>query len=233
MLNQDEEEDISVAITYSFTSFPQTISLAEEPEDYVTEIYLEIRLLNSHGNPADKIGQGQLSLLHFSLAMDKGYPLDYVMDASASILEMAEQLFDISEGIDCWDKIEAYYDYEPPLQYDVCFLERLEILPAYRKKGIGKLVIGNIIEKFYASCGLVVAKAYPLQYESDNFLGNPEWQASMEYPQMEADFEKARYQLFDYYQKLGFVNPFVEDYFMIRPQDFMDNPLSTGFENEE
>jgi hypothetical protein len=50
---------------------------------------------------------------------------------------------------------------------------------------------------------------------------------------MEADFEKARYQLFDYYQKLGFVNPFAEDYFMIRPQDFMDNPLSTGFENEE
>jgi GNAT superfamily N-acetyltransferase len=232
MLNQDEEEDISVAITYSFTSFPPTISLAEEPEDYVTEIYLDIRLLNSHGNPAAKIGQGRLNLLHFSLAMDKGYPLDYVMDASASILEMAEQLFDISEGIDCWDKIEAYYDYEPPLQYDVCFLERLEILPAYRKKGIGKLVIGNIIEKFYASCGLVVAKAYPLQYESDNFLGNPDWQASMEYPKMETDYEKARYQLFDYYQKLGFVNPFAEDYFMIRPQDYVNDPLDTGQENE-
>lgn len=220
MLNEDE--DISIGIIYSFTSFPQKESTAEEPEDYVTEILMDIRELDSQGNPAAKIGQAKLSLLHFSLAMDKGYPLDFVMDASGPILEMAEQLFDVTEGIDFWDKIEAYYDYDPPLHYDVCFLERLEILPAYRKKGIGKVVIKNMIEKFYASCGLVVVKAYPLQHESENLFEDPEWQKNMDYPQMETDFEKARYQLFDYYQKLGFVNPFGEDYFFVRPHNFID-----------
>lgn len=231
MLNEDEE--IAIGITYSFTTFPQADLAGEEPTDFVTEILLDIRQLNSQGNPANKIGQGKLSLLHFSLAMDKGYPLFDVMDASGPILEMAEQLFDITEGIDFWDKIEAYYDYEPPLHYDICFLERLEILPAYRKKGIGRLVISNMIEKLYASCGLVVVRAYPLQHESDNFLENPEWKENMEYPLMEKDYEKARYQLFDYYQKLGFVNPFAEDYFMIRPQDFMHDQLDNDPGDDE
>lgn len=231
MLNEDK--DVAISITYSFTTFPQVTSLAEEPTDYVTEVLMDIRQLDLQGNSAHKIGQGQISLLHFSLAMDKGYPLDYVMDASASILEMAEELFNISEGIDCWDKIEAYYNYEPPLQYDVCFLERLEILPAFRKKGIGKLVIKDMIEKFYASCGLVVVKAYPLQHESENFLENPEWKTNMEYQLMEADYEKARYQLFNYYQKMGFVNPFAEEYFMIRPHDYICEPLDTAPEENE
>ena len=229
---RSEDQDVSIAITYSFTTFPQANPLGEEPSDYVTEVLLDIRQLNSYGNPVDKIGQGVLNLLHFSLAMDKGYPLFDVMDATGPIMEMAEKLFEVSEGIDCWDKIEEYYDYEPPLQYDVCFLERLEILPAYRKKGIGKLVIKNIIEKFYASCGLVVVKAYPLQHEDDNFLVNPEWQTNMKYQQMETDYEKARYQLYNYYQKLGFVNPFAEDYFMIRPHDFITETTEGNPEDE-
>ena len=230
MLNEDE--DISIGITYSFTTFPQANPLLEEPTDYVTEIVMDIRELDAQGNPGHQIGQGQLSLLHFSLAMEKGYSFFGVIDASASILEMAEQLFNITEGFDCWEKIEACYDYEPLLQYDICFLERMEILPAYRKKGIGKLVISNLVERFYGCCGLVVVKASPLQHETENFLRNPEWQQSMEYSLMETDYEKARYQLFNYYQKLGFINPLAEEYFMIRPHDFIKVHFDTGAEEE-
>lgn len=230
MLNR--EEDITLAISYSFTSFPQSKPLLEDPAYYVTEIVMDIRQLDIQGNAGQRIGQGQLSLLHFSLAMEKGYSFFELMGASASILEMTEQLFNISEEFDCWEKIEACYNYEPLLQYDVCFLERLEILPAYRKKGIGKRVINDMIEKFYASCGLVVVKAYPLQHESEIFLRNPDWLKEMEYPLMETDFEKARYQLFNYYQKLGFINPFAEDYFMIRPHDFISAQLDADTEEE-
>lgn len=214
-------DDFFFQINYSFTSFPQSGPLGDDPTDYITEIQMDIRKLDEKGNTFQKIGQGQISLIHFGMALDQGFPLFEVMDASASILNMSEELFNIQGEEDLWEKIEEFYDYQPPLNYDVCFIERLELLPEYRGKGRGRWVIKDILERFYGSCGLVVIKAYPLQHESDQGWGeDDEWKKRMQYDKMEKDAEKARYQLYHYYQKLGFVNPFGEEYFIIRPHDF-------------
>lgn len=215
-------DDFFIQITYSFTSFPQSAALGEDPSDFVTEVLLEIKKPDERGNKPLKIGQGYLSLIHFNMAMDQGYPLNFVMDASGSILNMSEELFDMDSDTDYLEKISEYYDGVIPLNFDVCFLERLELLPAYRGKGLGRFVIKDILERFYGSCGLFVAHAFPLQHEE----GQPrngeegEWNESMQYHLMEEDVEQARYQLYHFYQKLGFVNPFGEDYFFIRPYDF-------------
>lgn len=39
---------------------------------------------------------------------------------------------------------------------------------------------------------------------------------------MELDFEKAQYQLFNYYKKKGFQNPFDMEYFIARPFDIIN-----------
>jgi GNAT superfamily N-acetyltransferase len=215
-------EDFFFQITYSFTSFPQSSAPGEDPTDFVTDIFLDIRKPDERGENNQKIGRGYISLIHFSLAMDEGYPLEYVMDASDSILKMSEELFDMGEEVDYMDKITEYYDGLLPVNFDVCFIERLELLPDYRGKGLGRWVIKNILERFYGSCGLVVAHAFPVQHEEGPPRRGEEmkWEESMQYQLMEQDPEMARYQLYHFYQKLGFTNPFGEDYFIIRPHDF-------------
>jgi hypothetical protein len=83
-----------------------------------------------------------------------------------------------------------------------------------------------LIERFYSSCGLWVLKAYPMQHdisikrEIEEKMSD--WNKKMEYQKMELDFEKAQYQLFNYYKKMGFQNPFDMEYFIARPFDLID-----------
>lgn len=193
---------------------------------FVNEIYFEVYLTNESGHLIEQVGKGKISQILFSLAMDSGFPLEDVMDATHSINQISGVLFEWDEEKDFWDKIDAYFELEPPINYDICFLETLEVIEKYRGKGLGEKIINNLIERFYSSCGLWVLKAFPLQHdisikcENESALIN--WNKKMAYQNMESDFEKSQYQLFNYYIKIGFKNPFDMEYFIARPYDIVN-----------
>jgi GNAT superfamily N-acetyltransferase len=192
--------------------------LGEDPNDFVTEVHFRIHTeQDEHGGPVELVGKGKLSLIHFTLAMDAGYPLHSVMDATSSILTMSESLFSWEKEGDPFDKLDAHFQGEPIFNRDICFVERMEVLPAHRGRGIGRDLLIAIARKFYSSCGLVVLKAYPLQHEVSGPGGSDEWKMAMRYDALEQDLECAQYQLFGWYQKMGLSNPFDEEYFLARP----------------
>lgn len=219
-------EELNFIIKYSFSSFLNECSVGEDPMDFVNEIDFEVYLTNESGHLQEQIGKGKISQILFSLAMDSGFPLEDVMDATHSINQMSGVLFEWDEEKDFWDKIDAYFELEPPMSYDICFLETLEVIEKYRGKGLGEKIINNLIERFYSSCGLWVLKAFPLQHDnsikSKNELAQINWNKKMAYQNMESDFEKSQYQLFNYYIKRGFMNPFDLEYFIARPHDIIN-----------
>ena len=219
-------EELNFIIKYSFSSFLNECSVGEDPMDFVNEIDFEVYLTNESGHLIEQIGKGKISQILFSLAMDSGFPLIDVMDATHSIYQMSGVLFEWDEEKDFWDKIDAYFEFEPPMSYDICFLETLEVIEKYRGKGLGEKIINNLIERFYSSCGLWVLKAFSLQHDnsikSENEVAQINWNKKMAYQNMESDFEKSQYQLFNYYIKRGFKNPFDMEYFIARPHDIIN-----------
>jgi len=192
--------------------------LGEDPNDFVTEIHFKIKTEQEEpGGVVELVGKGKLSLIHFGLAIDAGYPLHMVMDASSSILEMSEQLFSWAEDGQPFDKLEEHFTGEVFFNPDVCFVECLEVLPSHRGRGIGREVMTSIARRFYNSCGLVVVKAYPLQHELREPAVTDEWAKAMRYDELEQDLELSQYQLFNWYQKMGLRNPFDREYFIARP----------------
>lgn len=219
-----EEQDFT--IKYSFYDILREEPPGDDPSDYVNKIDFEVYVTDRHGKLSEIIAKGKISQILFSLAMDYGYPLIAVMDASESILDMSEILFEFEEGKDFWDKIEMYFSENIPLNFDICYLEYFEIVPNYRGKGIGKKILINMIERFYNSCGLWVAKGFPIQHssviENTAFEDLDDWDQKMDYKNFEKDFEKSQYKLFHYFQQQGFQNPFDMQYFIVQPYEIIN-----------
>lgn len=212
-------EDELFRIDYTFSSFLNNGSIAEEPTDFVNEVSLNLYHVNEEKGSDQLIGKGYFSLLHLNRALDHDYPLYDVFDATAPILDMAEIMFNLKEEDNYWAKLDEFYKFDMLTSYDVCFIEQIELLPEYRGKGLGKWVIKNILERFYGSCGLVVLHAFPLQHDDSNNYSS-EWVEKMKLKELESDLEKAQYKLFHYCQQMGFLNPFDPAYFFIRPEEF-------------
>lgn len=212
------DEDI-YRVDYTFSSFLNNDLMGEDSTDFVNEITLSIYRVNEGREINQLIGRGSVSLLLLNRAIDLGFPLFEVFDASDSIMEMAEVVFDMNQEGDFWSKLDEFFDYNLPTSYDTCFIEGIELLPDFRGKGIGKWVLKNIMERFYGSCGLVVVRAFPLQH-AGGFESSLDWKKQMKYELLEADMEQAQYKLFHYYQQLGFSNPFEKEYFIVRPEEF-------------
>ncbi len=208
-------------ITYSSSNFLDINLIGHDPTEFINEINFEVFLIDESGLQ-EQAAKGKMFYILFSLAMDLKYPLFDVMDATSSISDMASVLFEWDEGKNYWDKLDTYFESYPLENYNVCFLETLEIISKYRGNALGEKIINNLIKRFYFSCGLWVLKAYPLQCNLALIRDNEgEWNVKMDYPAMENDLEKAQYQLFNYYTKMGFQNPFEMEYFIARPFDLI------------
>lgn len=219
-------EELDFIIKYSFSSFLKDYPVGDDPTEFVNEIDFAVYLTNESGHLEEQVGKGKISQILFSLAMDCGFPLYDVMDATHSICQMSGVLFEWDEEKDFWDKIDTYFEYQPLENFDIFFLETFEVIAKYRGKGLGEKILNNLIERFYSSCGLWVLKAFPMQHDisikSDKEENQNDWNKKMEYSLMESDFEKAQYQLFNYYKKRGFQNPFDMEYFIGKPYDIID-----------
>jgi len=199
--------------------------LGEDPNDFVTAVRFKSHTEQEEpGAHVELVGKGKLSLFHFGLAMDAEFPLRVVMDATSSILAMSEMLFSWEEGAHPFDKFEEIFKEEPIFNQDVCFVEQLEVLPAHRGRGIGRDALISIARRFYNSCGLLVLKAYPMQHDVNVQRQVDEWAKAMRYEELEQDLERAQYQLFSWYQKMGLSNPFDVEYFMALPGDLAQLP---------
>lgn len=91
---------------------------------------------------------------------------------------------------------------------NVLILDRLEILPEYRGKGVGLVVLRRLIERFEAGAGMVCMKPYPLQFEAgyrDRARDRAsEWDLQMRLSDFSENKKSSTATLQSHYAKLGF-----------------------------
>lgn len=89
---------------------------------------------------------------------------------------------------------------------NILVLDRIQLLPEYRKRGIFKTVINLIRNYFYGCYGLEIAIARPEQYKIYTYKTEKEkqWDNMMKYEDMEKDDKKIKVSLHKFLKKNKF-----------------------------
>jgi len=184
-------------------SIHQDFDISEDESElkYISDYTGEILEENFENDTETVIGKVHFKLLLLDLALFEGFNLKILFDHSASLDYIMTSIIDL-DYYELRQEIIEFCNLEI-FNGDVCVIERIEIIDGYRGKGIGKMVVQGIVDRFYQSCGLFVAHVFPLQFESSSHAFE-DWQERLNYKKLEEDEEKAFYQLKAFYQKAGF-----------------------------
>jgi GNAT superfamily N-acetyltransferase len=172
----------------------------EEPEDFIHE--LSGKILCAAEDDKDRIaGRFRIYYADFELAANHGVSNFEVLDAHQHTLEYADAILHPAEGPfsarlekllgDIWN-------------LNFLILDRVEILPRYRGKGVGLHVLVALMERFGAGAGLVGMKPFPLQFEPNHSLDSS-WVKRLRLREMPHDLKSSTQKLKQYYSRLGFV----------------------------
>lgn len=170
---------------------------------FITTIKGEVYEFDHNYDKKEEIGKFTLKLILIGLALNNNFSVCDVFDTEEYTFRIGEHIYDFEEEeLDI--SIIDFYDtafFNP----NICIITELEIVAAYRRKGIGKKVVKDICNRFEGSCGLFVVQAYPIQFERrSEDTTSPNWSEKMKLDTLEKDFEKSFYQLKAFYQKIGF-----------------------------
>lgn len=85
---------------------------------------------------------------------------------------------------------------------DLLVFDRLELVPALRKKDIARAFARHAVHSFSESAEVLALKAFPLQHESAS-KGATSWVQAMAYQHMEASRDRATAALVSHYESFG------------------------------
>jgi GNAT superfamily N-acetyltransferase len=211
-MKKDEVEYLE--IKYKFISSTGEIEHCR----FINEYNIDI---GGYGESSDDIensqliGKGKVSLFFFVLAQNEGFSLYKLFDSSQNGLDLGNLLFD-------WETEDIEEDFKDLIfetgNCNILYVDRVELLPQFRSLGFGKKIMKDILFRFYNSCGLITLKAFPLQLEGSNVLGNDEeWTQKMKYKDLVQDEKVAKKQLYKFYKSLGFMQYLKTEYFYMNP----------------
>ncbi|MDD4747336.1 MAG: GNAT family N-acetyltransferase [Salinivirgaceae bacterium] len=196
-MNPDFEIEPSYQIYYSFTS---SVDDDEPGLKYINDISIELAITDESGNRLKTIGKARLKIILLTSTEKQGVDPMYIFDSDGLLMEIGEQIYDFDEQAIKEDVLELI-DFEISND-DIAVLTSFELLPEYRKMGLGRALIKDIYTRFQSSCDLIVLKVFPLQY--NRRIADQEWQKEMEYDKLEKDFEMSEYKLKAFYKSVGF-----------------------------
>ena len=189
----------------------------DEPEEYVRPIsgYVEFFIGDDDDNAHEGkrewrtiAGRFDASYVNVDHSLVDGVKLYGVMDTySAETAEIYEALFGPHTDELRKDVKELLGDVT---FRNILVINRVEILPAYRRMGLGLATVWNIIRRHSAGCGIVALKAFPFQFRNGGWSGSlsdldeSDWNKKMEYDPYSYTVEFAHEKLTFHLMKLGF-----------------------------
>lgn len=185
-------------------SFPSETGITESLR-YITEysirIYLDQYIETGSGERIDsvEIGRAKASLFLVGLGLDTDQSVFDVFDHSIEYINLYEELYDEHEEYSKAIKGGREID-----NSNVLYIRRVELLPQWRGRGIGKKVLKDIIWRFTGGCGLVVLKSFPLQFEEGILEATDLWTQQLllaDLPKRKGSVQK---KLDRFYQSVGF-----------------------------
>jgi len=93
------------------------------------------------------------------------------------------------------------------LKNNLAFIDRFEILPKYRGRGIGKMVYDIMLRQLWQDVKIIMLYSYPLQFTGHITFRNDEdrqFLANMRYCDFNNSFQKSNNAVLNFYKNLGF-----------------------------
>ena len=175
---------------------------ADSPEAFITTTNGQVVGLGKDANDYE-VGRFRTHLVDLDGARDKNLAPQEVLDTNGETEPYISLYSQDGELRESTCKACGYEIFGEGL----LILDRLEILPPFRGKGLGPAVIQTLIRSMGGGAGLVALKPFPLQLEgpSTRSLRVDTFRQQMGYEQMSQDARKATKSLKAYYASMGFV----------------------------
>jgi GNAT superfamily N-acetyltransferase len=146
------------------TKFEVSISHDDHnPSDFIT-VYHGIIIEMMTDEHERTIGKLTLYIVERGRVLNDGISLFEVMDClDGDSCDCFGNLFD-SETEELKPKVDRVLSEDRAIQADIMLINRLELEPQYRGRGIGKEVTLRVIQNFGANCGVITCIPIPLQF---------------------------------------------------------------------
>ena len=180
--------------------------VADDPGDYIYPICGRIAKIDDDDDDNIMVGKFRLYYVDIDSAIDTGY-IDVfdIFDAhSDSTVDYYDSLFD-PDTIGFRENLQQLSNHEI-FKQSVLIIDRLELLPGYRGKNLGLIIMRRLIQRFSAGAGVVAIKPFPLQFEQSTPDENKSsWHVKMQLSSFRETKRDSIRKLRSHYGKLGFV----------------------------
>lgn len=189
-------QDLYCSVKYEISS-----SLCDDPENWVTEITGDV-ICYEEDETEQLVGRARVFYVDADYALDDGYPPEYILDMQSETAPYIEALYDLESGEFNSNvrKILGCESFNP----NVVIIDRIEILPGYRGKGLSRKIINETVRLFGARAELVALQSFPLQFESKTYNTPSAWEAKMNLRALGRNEVEACKVLSSHYKSLGF-----------------------------
>ena len=130
-----------------------------------------------------------------------GYRVADIFDQVQESFECYELLFDHGSG-ELKESFVSAFDDAPSRNF--LLLNRLEVLPDFRRARIGLAAISRALDVFGPGCGYAVLNVVPLQFGDVDMASREQWYRQMRLSEFSDDIGQARLKLQKHYSLLGF-----------------------------
>lgn len=186
-----EEESVYLKLRFE----PEEIAVETgDPSDYLYELEGQVLPLGDDDRP--KVGRFRDA----DSALNDGVSWFDVLDERAETIGYYEYLYGNDGSVS--DALEDLLG-DMPINSNALILDRLEILPEFRSRRFGLLVLRRLIQRFSAGVGMIAMKPFPLQFEAGHD-GPEEWRDQLRLARFTTDKRTAFAKLRAYYCQLGF-----------------------------
>lgn len=194
MAELPNDEDFAPDINFSLE---RSLLAYMEPDDYVITIHGSIGT-----DSQTKIGRLLGYIIQVNRAINEEQNIFESYDAhSQTATDYYEALFD-HKTCDIKESIEDQLAITRV--GNILILDRIEVLPAYRKHGLGLAAACRFIDTFSSDVDdLAVGLPHPLQFRAEYRRAKDEWHTGMNYQDLPGDKKKATKKLQAYWSKLG------------------------------
>jgi GNAT superfamily N-acetyltransferase len=174
-----------------------------EPDELIYETRGEILAIGDSDNGRTLVGRFGLYYADIDRALNQGVHAFDVFDAYALTAEYYEHLYG-ENAPDFSDRVMKLV-HDEVWGSNVLILDRVELLPQYRGRGLGLDVKRHMMKRFGAGAALVALKAFPLQLEvTPSSTDEKRWRANLGLGQFIQSGTAGTKKLVEYYGRVGF-----------------------------
>lgn len=151
----------------------------------------------------DEIVAGKFRVYYVDIVSainDGTFSVFNVFDSYSETVDYYGAIFE-PESLDINEKLLRALKCDPFFG-NVLIIDRLEILPAFRLRSLGLVVMRKIIQRFGSGTSIIAIKPFPLQFEDSDL--DVEWKERMALTNFDKNIRRTTTRLKKHYRKLGF-----------------------------